>query len=190
MSAQFPAQDGWIPNRQQIFVTKAAVMEIVGGALDAFGRSEAYGRRVITHGDTGQVLPSVGNIIVTNLGVFPGRAGAQLFQFEMEGAGGFGKLAQRFGRFRILMATPWKSVEASGYGGGLVEVDELASQTLDVDTDGWIVYSALLASSLGGVVVDPPLSRVSQDNKLFAQMLPYGPEGQMAGWEIIFEVQL
>lgn len=189
MSAQFPNQDTWIPNRKQLFTSKAAVMEVVGGALDAFGRSEAYTRRVLTHGDLGQVLSGVGNIIITCTGVFPGRAGAQLFQFANEGAGGFGKLPQRFARYRILMATPWKSLEA-GIAPELPDPELTAEDTAVLDEDGWIVYSSLLAVSLGGVAANPPVSPVSQDNKLFAQMVPYGPQGQMAGWEITFEVQL
>jgi hypothetical protein len=186
VSVQLPLQDNWIPNKDQLFTSKAAIMECVGGVLDGFGRSEAYTRRVLHHGLTGQVKNGVGNIIVTLLGVYPGKAGGQQFQFA-EGA--YGKIAQRFARYRVLIATPWKSIEG-GTVASLPTPEESAEQSAQIDRDGWLVYSGLLALALGGLTTDPPYAPIPEDNVLPATMLPYGPEGQMAGWEYQVELQL
>lgn len=181
----------WPPNPAVLFGTKVSIMEALVATLGAHGRLEpTYRRRILGHGPAAQVLPGEGQIIVSLVGVLPGLAGQQQFQFPSGDFGAVASSGRRFSRYRALVIRPWTSLDVSGWAPGLPMPEAMAKQSLDVDTDGEICWAALTALGLGGVVTSIPKAPIKQDNTLVASMAAWGPQGNCAGWEYIVEQQL
>lgn len=179
----FPPQGQWIPNLEQVTETGRALLAVAGAVLDYYGRGEDYERRVLQHGDTPQVLSGQAQVLVSCLGMFPGRAGQEQFQFA-EGA--LGKLAQRFGRYLVTVARPWPTAKG-GMVAQLPDADATEGAATDLDTDALLVFEAFRSVALGGTKA--PVAPLAQDNILVASMSPMGPQGGVAGWRITVEVQ-
>lgn len=184
--------DQWPPNPQVLFQTRVAILEAVLGALASHGRLEpTYERRILTHGAQAQVMPGVsGQVIVTLMGVYPGLAGQQQFQFPSGDYGAVASSGRRFSRYRVLVLQAWVTIDKESYGSGLPPAAKFLEQTKDVDTDGEICWAALTALGLGGVTTSIPKGPIAQDNTLLASMQAWGPQGGQAGWEYIVEQQL
>jgi hypothetical protein len=184
--------DQWPPNPGVLFDTRVAIMEAVMAGLEAHARLHpVYERRILGHGIQTQVMPGVsGQIIVTLLGVLPGIAGQQQFQFPSGDFGAVASSGRRFARYRVLVLRAWRSLNKEGMGAGVPSASDYAKQTQDVDTDGELCWAALTALGLGGLTTTVPKAPVTQNNTLLASMLAWGPQGGQAGWEYVVEQQL
>lgn len=180
---QFPPLDNWIPNRTQLSDTGKQILAVTGGVLDAFGRGEDYGRRILTHGNTTPWTPDQAQLIVSFLGMFPGRAGEQDFQFDK----GAGRQMARFTRYEVQVVNRW-AAPVGGLAPSLPPDSAITDAMETLWEDGLLVWSALIAMAFGGVRPTP--APIPQDNILIASMTPKGPQGVLAAWSILVEVQM
>jgi hypothetical protein len=181
----------WIPNVDQFTDTGAALLAVIGDSLDSFGRGERYGRRVFSHGlEVPVKIPqsgpdSKGQVLVSIVNVFFGKAGQELFTFIDGQIGKYGFLVVQYG---IDVLADWP-MPRSGERGVLQQDQDLMSAAGDIWTDGLIVISALRAVALHGITTDPPVAPIAEDNIHVGSMTPKGPAGGLAGWNVHVQIQ-
>ena len=193
----FPVQATWIPDTAQIATSGQVLLGVAGQALDSFPvaaetRGTPYQRRVLT---TGNIVPLVpeqdGQLVVSAVKLAIGRAGEERFQFDK---GDLGTYAQRFSTYQVQLART-SPLPTGGIAPRMQRADDLADHAVDLWTDAYVVWSALLALSLGGVkdgttgnqVTPAPLT---QDNVLIGPMTFDPPEGGLAVAKCEVQIQL
>ena len=187
MTLAFPQPlDDWVGNKSQLADTGRGLLETVGQALDAFGRGDDYQRRTLQHGNTNVWAPNAPAIYVNMLGLFPGRAGQQQFQFPY---GELGKVALRFGRYEVEVVNEYVAATTGGPAPRLPSPAAYDDAVTTLWTDAWIGWCALQALANGGIAPNL-VTRITQDMMLLASMTAKGPQGQLAGVSMIVEVQL
>ena len=182
----FPADEQWIPVPLYLSNMADGLLAIAGGALDHFNRGTPYERRVVVNSDAAPWLPNLpGQILVAMPSVFPGRAGQQQFQ---DPSGAYGKVAQRVAGFVIDVVNNWPIIKG-GVRGTVPSPDDLTAARQSLWQDGFIVWSALQAYTLGGVTLSPPIQVPVQDHALLTEMRPKGPSGGNAALSFGIELQ-
>lgn len=193
----FPNRDLWIPDLDRLGDAGGIIRDIAGQALDFFPlgagtRGTPYERRVLT---TGQIVPLVpeqdGQLTVSLLEMFLGRAGEQRFQQDK---GTLGAYAQRNVRFQVQLARTSPTV-TGGISPRMQDADDLEDYARTLWMDSYIVWSALLAMSLGGVTdatTGKQLSPapITQDNILVGPIQFDPPTGGLATAKIEVQVQM
>jgi hypothetical protein len=119
-----------------------------------------------------------------------GRAGEERFQFDK---GDLGTYAQRFTRYQVQLARTSPTI-SGGIAPRMQGAQDLADHAVDLWTDAYIVWSALLALSLGGVKdqTGAPVHAgpLAQDNVLVGPMVFDPPEGGLATAKCEVQIQL
>jgi len=193
----FPLQATWIPDLDRLGDAGEILLDVAGQALDFFPlgagtRGTPYERRVLT---TGQIVPLVpeqdGQLSVSLMEVFLGRAGEQRFQQDK---GTLGAYAQRNVRFQAQLARTSPTI-TGGISPRMQEPDDLEDYARTLWMDSYVVWSALLAMSLGGITdatTGEQLSPapISQDNILVGPITFDPPAGGLAVAKIEVSVQM
>ena len=187
----FPGQGNWIPNQTQFSDAASGLLLVCGAALDQQGRGQEYARRVFSHGirvpwKLGQKQGARGQILVSFVKAFIGKAGQEQFQFI---DGEIGKAGKRTMQFHVQVVNTWPVLK--GGTTAMQETDEsLMAQATETWQDCCIVLSSLWALALRGVQIEPPIPALVQNNVLVGAMEPVGPEGGLAGMEVPVYVQM
>jgi hypothetical protein len=193
----FPLQSSWIPDLAQLGDSGQVILDVAGQSLDYFPyeggtRGTPYARRVLT---TGQNVPMVpeqdGQLVVSLFEMALGRAGEQRFQFFK---GTMGAYAQKFVRYQVQLART-SPVITGGIAPRMPRADVLEDYARELWTDAYIVWSALLAMCLGGIVnaqTGEQLSPapITQDNVLVGPVALDPPQGGLAVARIEVVVQM
>ena len=193
----FPLAATWIDDLDRLSDAGQILLDIAGQALDYFPhgagtRGTPYERRVLT---TGQIVPLVpeqdGQLTVSLMEMALGRAGEQRFQYAK---GTLGAYAQKFVRFQVQLARTSPTV-TGGISPRMQEPDDLEDHAKTLWTDSYIVWSALLAMSLGGITdatTGEQLSPapITQDNVLIGPITFDPPAGGLAVGKIEVSVQM
>jgi hypothetical protein len=180
----------WIPNPLQVADTGAALVTVVGQALDQQGLGEEFARRVFTHGDTPPVQLNESKtrrsqLIVVCKGIELGKAGMKQYAYE---DGALGKYALVVVEYAVELWVAWPT-PAGGISARLAEDASLMAAAFDLAQIALVAFSALRALSLGGVQTIPPVLPIVQDHMLVGPAQPLGPNGGLAGWGIKVEAQ-
>jgi len=170
----------WIPNVDQVTSSAATLLAIAGKVLDSYGLGDPYERRVFLHGAESRwnvTDPPQSQLIVRLEKMHFGKAGQEQYQFE---DGMMGKYAQRVIVYQVEVVNPWPQFQGN-IAVAPPDGDALEFAAQGLWRDGLIVWSALAATSLGGVKVNPPVGPIAQDKILVGPMTPVGPSGPLAG---------
>jgi len=152
-------------------------------------RSAPYNRHYIAHGQTPVFQPNwQGKQMMLSLQrIYIGRAGKQQFQFK---EGNSGSYAATVGQYILELGAPWPT-QSGGLTPQAVRSDQMQEAAADLMTDAHIVWSALLALSLGGVTPYPwPENAPRADEIIVGPMEAYDPRGGVAGWHCQIDVAL
>lgn len=185
MTLTFP-QGPWPPNPQRLTTTAQTLLAAASGAL-AQNQITDYDRQVITHGIRPVIAPQeAAQLIVNCEGIFLGKAGAQQYQFQ-EGA--FGKYAFYFARFGVTVARKGVTI-TGGLAPTLPTPAAQGDAAAPLWRDAWIVWSAMLALSLGGIT--PPAGPLvpPADSVMVGPMVASDSQGVQSWWQITVEVQM
>ncbi len=182
----YPGYD-WIPNPDQITDSAAAMLEVVGGALDGYGVGTDFARRIFTHGDAPLHLSETkkSQLIVSLKNLELGRAGQKQFAFDNGALGAYGFI---LAEFAMQLWVPWPTPKG-GLSAQQAADDALMAASATLDKATFIAFSALRALSQGGITTDPPVCPIVQDNMLVGPAQPIGPDGSFAGYEITVQLQ-
>ena len=182
----YPPDPQWIEDPLFLSNMAEGLLAIAGGALDHFNRGTPYTRRVVVNSEASPWLLNIpGQILVAMPSVFPGRAGQQQFQ---DPSGAYGKVAQRVAGFVIDVVNHWPIV-SGGVRGTVPSPEELTAARQSLWQDGFIVWSAFQAYTLGGVTLSPPIQSPVVDHALLGEMRPKGPSGGNAALSFAIELQ-
>jgi hypothetical protein len=193
----FPNRDVWIPGLDQLGESGEIILDVAGQSLDYFPlgagtRGTPYERRVLT---TGQIVPLVpeqdGQLTVSMIEMALGRAGEQRFQFDKGTLGAYG---QRFVRYQVQLARTSPTV-TGGISPRMQDADDLEDYARTLWMDSYVVWSALLAMSLGGITDATTGKQLSpapivQDNILVGPIQFDPPTGGLATAKIEVSVQM
>jgi hypothetical protein len=192
----FPAHP-WIPNREQLEYSGNVILSVAGAVLDQTpydgeSRGTVYSRRVLTTGQNVVFVPEQdGQMVVSLFQIALGRAGEQRFQFEK---GTLGAYDQRYVRYQISLARSSPTVQG-GISPRMQSSDALADAAALLWDDAYLVWSAMLAMSLGGVrnaQTGEQLSPapITQDNLLPGPVAFDPPQGGLAVAKINLDIQM
>jgi hypothetical protein len=176
-TVSFPPAPQWIPNQQLLSLMGEGLLAIAGQSLDYFQRGDEYARRQVVHSEAAPWWIGGGKqLIVAMPTLLPGRAGQQQFQ---DVSGEFGKVALRVTTFVVDVVHPWPTIRG-GETGKYADPDEVIAARHGLWRDHFIVRSALLAYSLGGVTLDPPIQSPGYGRALVGESRSKGPAGGLA----------
>lgn len=185
MTLTFPSPP-WPQNPERVLHAAQTILDAAVGALQLSNITD-YGRQVITHGITVPIAPEAdAQLIVSCAGIFLGKPGEQQYQGF---AGAIGKFGFFYARYLVTVARKFVTVT----GGLAPTLPSPKAQSLVNDPlwrDAWIVWSAMIALSLGGITPGPSPNPVSTDQMMVGPMVAADPKGNQALWQTTVEVQL
>lgn len=190
--------DPWIPNEYQVEESGIVLLAVAGQSLDHFPindsentRGDIYERRVLTTGTEVPMLPDLpAQLAVSCLGLYPGRAGEQRFQF-FKGTMGFP--TEQYARFSVQLARK-AATPTGGIAPKMASPEAMIGRAGALWTDTVIVRSALIALVLGGIKNAATGAQVSaapitQDNILIGPVEFQNPRGSLAIASIEVQIQ-
>lgn len=178
----------WIPNDQQITDSSAGLLAVCVAALDQYGLTEQFERKLFTHGDVVPIPRGesvVSQLIVTFNGLELGNPGRKQFTIQ---AGDIGSFAHMTGAFTVHVWMPWPTPKG-GIAPMLAASRDIMEAAVALNQVGFVLFSALRALSLDGVRVNPPVTPIRQDGIMVGPMKPTAHQGGMAGWTIDVQLQ-
>lgn len=171
----FPTLSSWLTHGDGLNRVADAVLDVSAGALTAIDRDEFYSRKVVTHGQEDNVNPSeaAGQLVVTVPRVFLGQPGQEQFQLDHGAQGRFGF---RTGVFRVRLTRPWPMRQDTLP----IAVPVLDEARTSIFEDGYVVWSALIAWALGGII-HPTVQPRGNEIHVGPLQAP-NPAGGQASW--------
>lgn len=174
----FPDLATWLPHIPILNDAADATLDVAHGALHVIGTGDLYDRRTVTHGASAPVEPGDrgGQLYVTVPQVFLGRPGEQQYQLDH---GAQGRYGFRTAVFRVRLVKPWPFRESDGQPTQTPKLDAARRTLFD---DGMVVWSALVAWALGGVIHPKIQPRVNEIH--VGPLTAADPQGGQASWTI------
>jgi len=181
----------WIPNPDQLGDTGATLLAVARTALTQFSRNAAAYKEVLTHSQGGiawrrEQGKSGFLLIVTFDSLQLGKAGLKDYQFT---DGAMGKSALVVVQYTVQVWNGWPGARG-GMAPALPQVPEMTAASLDLWRDGYCVWAAVRALSLGGVTTTPPVVPLPGADKLLAGPITPRMAGGLAGLQFTVEAQI
>lgn len=185
----FPIPVTWIPEPTVVYDIGSDLLTICGASLDLYGYGTGYTRRMLSAGTEAVVEPAPKakqlNVVLTTL--YFGKPGQKQFT-PPEGAPG--KFADLTAEYKIEVSGPYPLRQ----GGQAQSVTDVATYTLNLMRDSFIVHSALRGVLLGGVrgpAGGPVAKRQGMRGQFHLDaMTPEQIKGGMASYSMTFSVQV
>ena len=182
----FPVEP-WIPDQLVLSEVGNTILLVCDAALTRYGYNTRYDRQFLGHGNEVVIEPSKANqltVVLTEL--YLGVAGQKQFK-PWDGAQG--KYAFQTADYEIQIMNPWPKRQ----GTQAIKTSDIAARLPELWRDSYVVWSAMVALALGGVI--PPAGALRQiqskrNGIMVGPMSPKGAAGGEAGFAITVSVQL